>query len=458
MKTYKILMIILSLSIWLAGCEEDDSKVVLTGLVVNPTSLELASNDAMTIAASPIPPNASDLVFSWTTNKEGVVALYPIDGATTWVSGVATGEATVTVTCNGMSIDVPVTIVPSELRTFSVNETKVGLYINNSTLDHFELVATPNPIDAIDIAFEWSVEPEGIISFSDTTGATTTITAEKMGNAVVMARSGEISKKITVSVSREPRLDYLVENVAAQWKFDDYDNLGKATKGEDLEIIGSIKMVQGPAGGNGAIEGTVGLADLRAHHGLTGESLDNFTILWDAQYPAGEQGTGANAYYAGYWNGAYTSDASMHMVYRMSDGTDYLYDNLMQTTNGVSRLNRLSAGVSSFYILSERYYYPDSSPWMRIVMTISMVDDNNLRMDMWKDGVKVMDNALRSRNQLRFTEGGWIYLLTDGGNMTEDFHVGNGEDLPHPLANVAIWGFAMTNREVRLLGTVGTGL
>jgi hypothetical protein len=459
MKTCKNLMIILSLTVWLAGCkEEDDGKVVLTGLVVNPTSLVLASNDAVTLAASPVPPDASDLVFSWTTNKEGVVTLYPIDGPTAWVSGVATGEVTVTVTCNGMSVDIPVSVFPSELRSFSINETKISLYTNNSDLNHFELVATPNPVDATDVAFEWSVEPEGIISLSDITGATTTVTAKKVGNAVVTVRSGELSKKTTVNVSREPRLDYLVQNVAAQWKFDDYSNLGKATKGEDLEITGSIRMVQGPAGGNGAIEGTVGIADLRAHHGFTGESLDNFTIMWDAQYPAGEQGTGSNAYYAGYWNGTYTSDASMHMVYRMSDGTDYIYDYLMQTTEGVSRLNRLSAGISTFFILSERYYYPSSSPWMRIVMTVSMVDDNNLRMDMWKDGVKVMDNALRSRSQLRFTEGGWIYLLTDGGNMTEDFQCGNGEDRPHPLANVAIWDFAMTDKEARLLGTIGTGL
>jgi hypothetical protein len=426
--------------------------------VVNPARLELAANDAGVIAASPVPPNASDLVFSWTTNKEGVVTLYPTDGPSTWVSGVATGEVIVTVTCNGMSIDIPVTVFPSTLRTFSINETKVSLYTNSSSQNHFALVATPDPADATDVAFEWSVEPEGIISFSDITGAATTITAEKTGDAVITVRSGEISKKITVNVTREPRLDYLVDNVAAQWKFDDYSNLGKASRGEDLEIIGSIKMVQGPSGGNGAIEGTVGLADLRAHHGLTGESLDNFTLMWDAQYPAGEQGTGSSAYYAGYWNGTYTNDASMFMIYRMSDGTDYFYDHLMQTTEGVSRLNRLSAGISSYYILSDKYYFPDSSPWMRIVMTISSVDENNLRMDMWKDGVKVMDNALRNRSQLQFTEGGWIYLLTDGGNMTEDFHSGNGEDLPHPLANVAVWGFAMTDREVRLLGTVGTGL
>jgi uncharacterized protein YjdB len=456
------MLMLLSLGIWLAGCQEkDDGKVVLDGVVVNPTTLELAANDAMTIAASPMPPNASDLTFSWTTSQEGVVTLYPTDGPTTWVSGVATGQVTVTVTCNGIPVDIPVTVFPSALRTFSVNETKISLYSNNSDLNHFELVATPNPVDAFDAAFEWSVQPEGIVSFSDTVGPTTTVTAEKLGDAVITVLSGAISKKITVNVSREPRLDYLIENVAAQWKFDDINDLGKATKGEDLErlVPGSIRVVQGPAGGNVAIEGTLGIADLRAHHGLTGESLDNFTILWDAQYPAGEQGTGAtSAYYAGYWNGTHADDASMFMVYRISDGSDYIYDPLMGTTTGISRLNRLSAGISSYYILSEKYYYPDISPWMRIVMTISKVDDNNVRMDMWRDGVKVMDNAMRNRNQLRFTEGGWIYLLTDGGNMNQDFQSGNGEDRPHPLANVAIWGFAMTDREVRLLETVGTGL
>jgi hypothetical protein len=456
MKTCKFLLMILSLSLWLAGCKEDDDKVVLTGVVVNPTSLELAANDAVTIAASPTPPNSSDLVFSWTTSQEGVVSLYPVDGPTTWVSGVAKGQVTVTVTCNGVSVDIPVTVVPAALRTISVNELSVNLYINNSALKQFELVATPDPADAPGVEFEWSAEPEGIVSFSNVTGSTTTMTAEKTGDAVVTVRSGEISKKVSVAVSREARLDYLREAVAAQWKFDDAGNLGKATAGEDLEIIGSIRMVPGPGGSDGAVEGTAGIADLRAHHGLTGESLENFTIMWDAQYPSVE-GT-VDSYYAGYWNGTYTNDASLLMVYRMNSGNDNLYNPLLGTNTAVARRGNLSIGASSFNILEGPYYYPNSSPWIRIVMTVSKVDDNNIRMDIWKNGVKALDNGLRGINQFRFTEGGWIYLLTDGGNMTEDFHVGNGDDQPHPLANVAVWGFALNEREARLLGTVGTGM
>jgi uncharacterized protein YjdB len=459
MKTCRIFLIILSLSIWLAGCKEDEGKVSLTGLVVNPMSLELAANDSKTIAASPVPPNSSDLVFSWTTSKEGVVNLSSADGPTVWVSGITKGEVIVTVTCNGESVDIPVTVVPAALKAISVNETKISLYTNNAELKQIALTAVPDPEDALGVAFEWSAEPEGIVSFSNNAGATTTVIAEKTGDAIITVRSGEISKKVTVNVSREARLDYLVESVAAQWKFDDVTNLGKATKGEDLEILYPVTAVNGPVTGDVAVEGTVGRADLRAHHGLTGESLENFTIMWDAQYPAGEPGTGSSAYYAGYWNGTYTGNASMFMVYRMADGTDYIYNPLLGTTTGVSRINYLSVGVGSYNVLyEEKYYYPDSSPWMRIVMTISRVDDNSVRMDIWKNGVKVMDNALKSRSQFQFTEGGWIYLLSDGGNMNESFEVGDGDDRPHPLANVAIWGFAMNEREVRLLGTIGTGL
>ena len=206
MKLCKFLLIILSLSIWLAGCKEDDGKVVLQGLVVNPTSLEVAANDSKTIAASPLPPNSSDLTFSWSASKEGVVNLSSTDGPTVWVSGVATGEVTVTVTCNGESIDIPVTVFPATLRTFSLNEAKISLYSNSSTQNRFELVATPNPADAPDAAFKWSVTPEGIISFSDTVGPTTTVTAEKVGDAVIIVRSGTIEKAVTVNVSREARL------------------------------------------------------------------------------------------------------------------------------------------------------------------------------------------------------------------------------------------------------------
>jgi hypothetical protein len=459
MNTSKFFLIILSLSIWLAGCQSDDGKVVLTGVVVNPATLQLAANDALTIAASPVPPNASDVVFSWTTDKEGVVTLYPIDGPTTWVSGVAAGQVTVTVTCNGTSVDIPVTVVPAALRAISVNESSLSLYINNVQQKQFELTATPDPVDALNVSFEWSVEPEGIVSFSNLTGATTTVTAEKTGDALITVRSGEISKRLTVNVSREARLDYLVSSVAAQWKFDDANDLGKASAGENLQINvpGSVKAVPGPTGSNGAIEGTRGIADLRAHHGFTGESLDNFTIMWDAQYPSAEASTGSSAYYAGYWNGTYTGDASVHVAYRMSDGDAYVYDPLMGTTERVSRLHLLVFGISSYNKLYGPYEYPESSPWMRIVMSISKADDSNVRMDVWKDGVKVMDNAIRSRAQMALTEGGWIYLLSDGGNLTEDFRSGD-EDRPHPLANVAIWGFAMTNDEARLLGTIGTGL
>jgi uncharacterized protein YjdB len=457
MKTSKFLLIILSLSIWLAGCKADDDKVVLTGVVVNPTALEIAANDATTVAASPMPPNASDLVFSWTASQEGIVTLYPTDGPTTWVSGVAKGQVIVTVTCNGIPVEIPVTVVPAALRGVLVNETKVDLYSNSSTQNRFELVATSDPYDALNVTYEWSVEPEGIVSLSTVAGSTTTVTAEKIGDAIVTVRSGDFSKKVTVNVSREARLDYLVESVAAQWKFDDYNDFGKAAKGEDLEIINAVRLAPGPGGDDRAVEGTVGLADLRAHHGLTGESLENFTILWDAQYPASDQTS--DAYYAGYWNGVYTGDASISVVYRTTGGNDYIHDPLMGTTEQVSRLNKLSVGSSGTYnVIEEPYYHPNYSPWMRIVLAVTKVDANNVRMDIWKNGVKVTDNAIRSAEQLKFTEGGWIYLLTDGGNITEDFHVGDDGDRPHPLANVAIWGFPVTNAEARLLGTVGTGL
>jgi hypothetical protein len=460
MKTCRILMmIILSLNImWLAGCKEEDDKVVLSGLVVNPMSLELAANDAKTIAASPTPPNSSDLVFTWTTNKEGVVTLSAADSPTVWVSGVAKGDVIVTITCNGVSVDIPVKVFPAALKSISLNETKLSLFTNNNELKEAELVATPDPVDALDVAFEWSVEPEGIISFSNTTGATTTVKAEKIGEAIITVRSGDITRKVSVTVAREANLNYLIANVAAQWKFDDINDLGKATKGEDLEITGVVREVLGPVTGDGAVEGTQGLADLRAHHGLTGESLDNFTIMWDAQYPAGTPGTGSSAYYAGYWNGTYGSDASMFMVYRIADGNDNIYDPIMGTTTQISRINRLSVGVGSYCVLEGPYLYPESSSWMRIVMTITRVDNSNVSMNVWKNGVKVMNDMLKDRSQFAFTEGGWIYLLTDGGNLTEDFHSGSGEDLPHPLANVAIWGFDMNNAEVRLLGTIGTGL
>jgi hypothetical protein len=457
MKTCKNSLIILVLIIWIAGCREDDGKVVLTGLVVNPTSLELAANDAKTIAASPVPPNSSDLTFSWTTSKEGVVTLSSTDGPTAWVSGVEKGEVTVTVTCNGMSIDIPVTVFPAALRNFSLNETKISLYINNSEAKQVRLVATPDPLDAPDAAFEWSAEPEGIVSFSNTVGATTTVVAEKTGDAIITVRSGEISKKVTVNISREANLNFLLDNVAAQWKFDDVVDLGKATKGEDLEITGQIKIVRGPMGDDVAIEGTKGRADLRAHHGLTGESLDNFTVMWDAQYPAGALILGESAYYAGYWNGVY-SDASMSMVYRIGSADDYIYDPLMGTTARVNTANWLCAGAGTYYGLEGPYEYPNISSWMRIVMTVSKVDNSSLRVDMWKNGRKVMDNLLKSRDQLAFAEGGWIYLLTDGGNLSEDFYSGDGDDNPHPLANFVIWGFAMTNAEVRLLGEIGTVL
>jgi hypothetical protein len=458
MKTSKILLMILGL-IWLAGCNEDDGgKVVLTGVVVNPISLQMAANDVMTIAASPIPPNASDLTFSWTTSREGAVNLYPADEPTVWVSGVASGQVTVTVTCNGISVDIPVTIVPAALRAISVSELALELLSNNAAQKQVALTATPDPVDALNVAFEWSAEPEGIVSFSNLTGANTTVIAEKPGEAIITVRSGEISRKVTVSVSREARMDYLLETVAAQWKFDDPGDLGKATVGEDLEITGTVTAVPGPSEAYGAVQGTVGLADLRAHHGLTGESLENFTIMWDARYPAGDPSTGSSAYYAGYWNGTYTSDASMFMVYRMSGGNDNIYDPLMGTTTGVDRTNKLSVGAGTYNILEGPYTYPGNSSWMRIVMTISKVDNSNVRMDVWKNGVKVMDNLMKGIDQFRFTEDGWIYLLSDGGNLNPDFTVGDGDDRPHPLSNVAIWGYALNDREVRLLGTIGTGL
>jgi hypothetical protein len=462
MKTCKILLMILSLSLWLAGCKEaDDGKVGLSGLVVNPTSIEMAANDSKTIGASPVPPNSSDLVFSWTTNKEGVVSLSATDSPTVWVSGVAQGEVTVTVTCNGESVNIPVKVYPI-LDSILLDKEELNLIGNNDSKNQAELVAIADPADAFEVIFKWTAEPAGIVSLSpsDPSGSKVTVKAENFGSALITAQCGDIlSKPISVNVSREVRLDYLVTSVAAQWKFDNPNDLGKAAKGENLQLLvpGSVKAVPGPTASDGAVEGTRSVADLRAHHGLTGESLDNFTIMWDARFPAGEPNTGSSAYYAGYWNGTYGSDASMFMVYRMGSGSTSIYDPETGTNTSAERQYMLDVGVSGYNVLEGPYYYPDSSSWMRVVMTISKVDESTVRMDVWKNGVKVMDNANKSRSQFGFTKDGWIYLLTDAA-LNEDFTTSGDEDRPHPLANFAIWGYAMTEIEVQLLGSIGTGL
>ncbi len=209
----------------------------------------------------------------------------------------------------------------------------------------------------------------------------------------------------------QPGWSQIEESLVGQWKFDDTENLTKATVGNDLVLVGSHNIVAGPDTGNGAVYIGTG-SHYIASHGIApnggGDHVNDFTLVMDIKIPN-----------LGMWYVLYQSD-----VDNKDDGE--------WAINPTGQVGIAATGYSEPII--------EPNEWYRLAIAVK----SDYRYDYYLDG-NLLHVGYPQTVDGRFSLDSSVLLLAD-----ED-----GEDNPLSVAEVMIFNRALDDEEIRVLGGFG---
>lgn len=204
---------------------------------------------------------------------------------------------------------------------------------------------------------------------------------------------------------------------AGQWKFDDVLNIGKATIGEDLTIVGNITSASGPANKNLAAQVPLG-SYFEMTHGIYGNGdgamVNDYTLQIDFSIPE-----------AGIWHAFFQTDPS-------NGGDADLF------TNKTNQIGTAATTYSTDAITA--------NTWYRMVVTVK----NGQFFRIYLNG----DPLLTASGQAvdgRFALAEKLLLFGDD----------DGDDGLILCSEVSIWDVAFTEEQVKKLGnatTIPTGI
>jgi hypothetical protein len=431
---------------------------------VNPTEIAKTVDDSVQVTASPYPPDADNLGdYVWKSDDTTVAVVNP-EG---WIYITGVGTTKVTVTNGEVKTEIPVTGSIKGITVVDLDgRTSYDEAIVNTTLQ-LKVVILPERLNDLDlIPDKWESNNDEVASVDQYTGL---VTLKSKGVAIITATMpGGEQNYYTVGTGS------ILNEAYGYWRFDDTLNFGKATKGSDLEIIGDVHVVEGPSATNVAVEGTKRQRNFKWLHekpaqplnpeGTNNEYADvaGFTFMWDTRFYDIDR-----AYYSLYWNSE-GNDASFFVRYMKSYKRKPLvpFESDVEYENEYEWTNTMVIGRGSYYP-----FYPlepsdntSLSPWMRLVVTYNIANENDGNYTVYVNG-KVVEYTLDGNTKYLRGAGlgtNWrfmwlvnkpIYFEADGGGGTE-LDGGDGDDTAHPIAAIAVWDRALTEDEVSLLGGV----
>jgi hypothetical protein len=197
-----------------------------------------------------------------------------------------------------------------------------------------------------------------------------------------------------------------------QWKFDDASNIGKASIGENLEVKGTVNLVNGPSNWNNAAE--VGLGSyFEMIHGMypngDGYMVNEYTLQIDFSIPE-----------AGIWH-----------AFFQTDGTNVGDADLFTNTS-----NKIGTAATSYSAGTVT-----ANTWYRMVITVK----NGHFFKIYIDGEPFL-NAAGQGVDGRFALGEKLLLFADD----------DGDDGLIRCAEVSIWDVALNEEQVAQLGSATT--
>ncbi|MDR1153188.1 MAG: Ig-like domain-containing protein, partial [Bacteroidales bacterium] len=210
MKT-KVLMTaccMLMLGCCLTGCKEDEEeKVPLTGITVNPTSLTMAVGDKRTIAATPIPENATDVQFSWVSKSPAIATVS--QAGEVEAKTVSAAGTDIEVRCGEIVATVHVTVAEAviALERIAVEKGNPGealtapYEVEIILGEVLKLTPKPVPANSTQTDFGWTTDPEttDILSVNNVNGVVSALTRGEAHVVVTESESGKTARiKVTV--------------------------------------------------------------------------------------------------------------------------------------------------------------------------------------------------------------------------------------------------------------------
>ena len=206
------------------------------------------------------------------------------------------------------------------------------------------------------------------------------------------------------------QLSFAQDGLVGHWEFNDTQNYGKATVGNDLIQQGDgVSVVNGPTNDAGAVQVANG-TNFIVPHGIDpnggGSRVNEFSIVMDIQIPAKNK-----------WYCMYQTDAT-----NQDDGEWF-----------ISPSGNMGVGETGY----TNYIYDRTDEWYRIAVSVK----NGIQYNYYSDGVKRLTGDAGVIDG-RFSLGTTFLLFADENN----------EDSPINVADVKLYSKALTDAEIEALG------
>ena len=160
-----------------------------TGIILECNNIELKCGEKKFIRASVVPEKATDKPIYWSSSNEGI-ATVDQNGE---IMAKSVGDAVITASCGSVSSSCSVTVNPIPATEIAINKNSLTLLIGETET----LIATVLPVDATYKTVTWGSSDNNVVSVN-TDG---TVTAVKVGNAIITATCGTLSETCSVTVN-----------------------------------------------------------------------------------------------------------------------------------------------------------------------------------------------------------------------------------------------------------------
>lgn len=173
------------------------AAVKVTGVTLDPASLELTEGDTAKLSATVKPDNATNKGVTWSVSPAGIVTV----GADGTVTALKEGAATVTVTTSdgGFKAECAVTVKakpPAVIPVESVTLDKTSLELKTDA-GGIKLTATVGPDSATDKTVTWTSSDPSVVSVDENGN----LTVHKAGDVTITAAAGGKSADCAVRVT-----------------------------------------------------------------------------------------------------------------------------------------------------------------------------------------------------------------------------------------------------------------
>ncbi|MBO7617636.1 MAG: Ig domain-containing protein [Bacteroidales bacterium] len=203
MRSRSILGVLASFAFVLA-CDKQSDTIPVTGITLEPTSVELVDGESVTITAIISPGDASNKQVNWTSSNPSIrvsngkiTSSFRQGAPTTLINGKpALGQGTITATTEdgGKTAKCQVTVYAKVIAVTGIRLTESSLHLTRG--ESHTLTATVDPNNATDKAVRWTSSDDSVASV-DQKG---TITAVSVGEATITASAGGLSASCSVNV------------------------------------------------------------------------------------------------------------------------------------------------------------------------------------------------------------------------------------------------------------------